>query len=129
MRGTHPADLAAILTAIPPDDRQLVFEQIDARTAGLTLVELHDEVRDPIIGQPQRATTSPRRSRVSMPTISPTWRRRCLNRCSDAAAALRDSDRSWVIDTSAYPEDTVGRLMRQDVIGLRAEQTVGEVPE
>src|SRR6188472_4359371 len=45
LRGIHPADLAMVLTALPTTDRMIVSRQLPSRDAGLTLVELDDEIR------------------------------------------------------------------------------------
>ena len=40
--------------------------------------------------------------------------------------AFEAADRSWVVDTAAYVEGTVGRLMRQDVVAVRSDLTAGD---
>jgi hypothetical protein len=44
VRGLHPADLAAILESLPPEDRLIVFRQLPRRDAGLTLVEVSTDL-------------------------------------------------------------------------------------
>ncbi len=49
VRGLHPADLAFIVEALPPDQRQLVWDQVAPPLRGQALVEMSDAVRQPIV--------------------------------------------------------------------------------
>ena len=47
VRGLHPADLAFIVEALPPDQRQLIWDQVAPPLRGQALVEMSDAVRQP----------------------------------------------------------------------------------
>ena len=49
VRGLHPADLSFIVEALPPEQRQLVWDQVAPPLRGLALVEMSDAVRQPIV--------------------------------------------------------------------------------
>jgi len=55
LRAMHPADVAFVLEALPPVDRQTVWDQIDADKAGLVFVE---------VSTVRRPTSLPRASLV-----------------------------------------------------------------
>jgi hypothetical protein len=45
----HPADVAFVLEALPPEDRQTVWAQLSADAAGQVLVEVPDTVRASLV--------------------------------------------------------------------------------
>ena len=49
LRSLHPADIASILESVPPDDRLLVWGQLQPAQAGPALVEVSVPVRDALI--------------------------------------------------------------------------------
>src|SRR5688572_31486935 len=49
VRGLHPADLAFIVEALPPDQRQLIWDQVAPPLRGQALVEMSDAVRQPLV--------------------------------------------------------------------------------
>src|SRR5688572_7592964 len=48
LRGMHPADVAHVLEALPPDDRRMAWEQLDSESAADAFVELSDAVRSSV---------------------------------------------------------------------------------
>lgn len=126
LRGLHPADLAAILGQLPTADRLLVYRQLRARDAGLTLVELDDEVRNALIDDLSAEELVRAASELDADDLA--WLSDWLPEevVRHAWRALRAAGRSRQLDTAAYPEESVGRLMRQDVVTVRGDQTVGE---
>ena len=126
LRDGHPADLAAVLTTLAPDDRLVVFGQLEHKTAGLTLVELDEEVRSTIIEHLDHAALANVVAGLDpddLAYLSASLPDDIVKTASDALGA---SDRSWFVDSNAYPPDSVGRLMRQDVIALRADERVAD---
>ncbi|HBN73531.1 MAG TPA: magnesium transporter, partial [Sutterella sp.] len=49
LRSLHPADVAYVLEALPPDDRLAVWQLVDAHDEGDVLVEVSDGVRETLI--------------------------------------------------------------------------------
>jgi magnesium transporter len=129
LRGIHPADLAMMLTSLPTTDRMIVFRQLPSRYAGLTLVELDDEIRANVVEalDPQELVhTIADLDADDFAYLSPSLPDAVVRQVSQA---FEDADRSWVVDTAAYVEGTVGRLMRQDVVALRIDLTAGDAIE
>ena len=126
LRGGHPADLASMLATVPPDDRHAVFGQLEPRAAGLTLVELDDEVRQSVIENLQERTLAKVVAGLDaddLAYLSPSLPAAVVR---DATEALGAANRSWFVDSSAYPAGSVGRLMRRDVVTLKTEDTVDD---
>jgi magnesium transporter len=129
LRGLHPADLAVVLTTLPTTDRMIVFRQLPSRDAGLALVELDDEIRANVIEtlDPQELTQSiADLDADDFAYLSPSLPEAVVRQVSEQFEA---ADRTWVVDTAAYVEGTVGRLMRQDVVAVRIDLTAGDAIE
>jgi magnesium transporter len=129
LRGTHPADLAAILSSLPNDDRLLVFGQLAPRDAGLTLVEMDEEIREAMVDSLTSAELVAAVRDLDADDLAYLSSSLPDEVVRAASGELGAAGRSWIVDSSAYPEDSVGRLMRQDVIAVRGEQTAGEILE
>lgn len=126
LRGVHPADLATMLASLPTTDRMIVFRQLPSRDAGLTLVELDDEVRANVLDDltdDEIAQAVAELDADDFAYLSPSLPAAVVRQASQAFEAAA---RSWVVDTAAYREGTVGRLMRQDVVALRQDLSAGD---
>src|SRR5262245_18405463 len=126
LRGTHPADLAVVLESLDVADRVLVFRQLAARDAGLTLVELDPGARAGLVDGLSGAELSSAVAELDADDLAYLSDSLPKEVIAQASAALAAADRSWLVDTSAYAEDTVGRLMSQDVVSVKSDQTVAE---
>ena len=73
-RSQLPADIAAILEALPLEERLVVWDLVKADRDGEILVEVSDAVRESLIATMDSRSWS-RRPRRSRPTSSPTSRR------------------------------------------------------
>jgi magnesium transporter len=126
LRGMHPADLALILASLPTTDRLIVFRQLPPRETGLTLVELDDEVRASVIGELRPDELIQAVGALDADDFAYLAPSLPDDIVTELSATFGSADRSWLVDTAAYGEGTVGRLMRQDVVALRLDQTAGE---
>jgi magnesium transporter len=126
VRGVHPADLAAILESLSPDDRLIVWRQLPRREAGLTLVELGTDLREWIVDaleRPELVDALTELDADDLAYLSESLPKDVLSELSDR---LQGRDRLWVAETGGYADDSVGRLMSPDVISVREDQQVGD---
>lgn len=126
LRGTHPADVAAILASLPQDERLLLFRQLAPSEAGLTLVELDTEVRENLVehlGTGELAASVAELDADDLAYLSGALPEAVVQAADDA---LRARELAARIDTQMFPEDSIGRFMRQDAVDIRVERTVGE---
>jgi magnesium transporter len=129
LRGIHPADLAGILASLPTEERLLVFRQLESRDAGLTLVELEPEIRETVIEGLSRDEIATAVRELDADDLAYLADALPADVYRNAAATLQAADRSWTVDPNTFPEDSVGRLMRRDVVALRADQPAGDALE
>jgi magnesium transporter len=129
VRGLHPADLAAILESLPPEDRLIVWRQMPRRDAGLTLVEVSTDLREWIVDALERQELIDALAELDADDLSYLSESLPEDVLAALSERLQARDRSWVADTRGYAEDSVGRLMSPDVISVREDQSVGDAIE
>ncbi|MET0213510.1 MAG: magnesium transporter [Vicinamibacterales bacterium] len=129
LRAQHPADIAVVLDSLSGDDRRLVFGQLDPAQAGAALVESSDAVRASLIealGRDELVRALGTLDADDLAFLASEIPDDVMEEVSQALAA---QDRSWLKDAQHHDEDSVGRLMTQDVVVVRDAQTVAEVLE
>src|SRR5688572_13631913 len=126
LRTLHPADVASLLESVPPDDRLLVWGQLQPALAGEALVEVSTPLRESLIEE-----TPPDRLFAILSELDADDLRYLSDSIPPAVltrltAALDARDRSWVEDSRSFPEGSTARLMTQDVLSLHGSQTAEE---
>ena len=119
LRAQHPADIAVVLDSLSGDDRRLVFGQLDPAQAGAALVESSDAVRASLIeelGRDELVRALGTLDADDLAFLSGEIPDDVMEEVSQALAA---QDRSWLKDAQHHDEDSVGRLMTQDVVVVR----------
>ncbi|WP_369958598.1 magnesium transporter [Pseudomonas benzenivorans] len=123
----HPAKVAGLLEALPPEERRSVWSMVETERAGKVLIYLHDEIRvalaleldlDDLIASAAHLELD---DRVDLIQTLPGELGTKLLRASSA------SQRSQLESMLAYPEDSAGGLMNADVIQIRADVKVSTV--
>lgn len=122
----HPADIAELFYELSPDEQVALFRLLPEERAGEVLSEVDPDVARTLIEQ-----VSPERMADILEDIA----------MDDAAELLEDLPRpvrdelidlmqpgeaAEVRDLLAYPEESAGRIMTQDVARLRRRWTVDE---
>ncbi len=127
LRRIHAADLAHMLEALNPEERQLVWAELNAGQRADLMLELSEAVLESVleITPPEQVLTS----MASMDAddiaylgefLPPELFRQALQR-------LKVEDREWVRDSIAYPENSVGHLMGSDLLSVRCEDSLDSV--
>jgi magnesium transporter len=129
VKGLHPADMATILASLPPDDRAIVWQQLPRREAGLVLVEATEDVRASIVEHVTNDELGAAVTELDADDLAYLSDSLPPGVLAAATADLAARDRSWLVDTQSYPDDSVGRLMTQDALLVRDDQTIGDAIE
>ena len=127
VRTLHPADAAFILEALPPDQRLIVWSEIDTGRKGHVLVEVGDAVRPSLIDALDRAELSAALRTLDADDLAFLSDSVPAEALQDASHELDAGERSWLETSIAYPEDTVGHVMTPDAVAMRDTLTVGQV--
>ncbi len=129
LRLQHPADIAVILDSLPADDRLLVFRQLQPEQAGASLVEASEAVRASLIEELNRDELVSALRTLDADDLAFLSGEAPEDVLEEVSQSLAAQDRSWLKDARHHDEDSVGRLMTQDVVVVRETQTVAEVLE
>jgi magnesium transporter len=127
LRLQHPADIAVILESLPADDRLLVFRQLAPEQAGAALVEGSEAVRASLIEELNRDELVRALRTLDADDLAFLSGEAPEDVLEEVSQSLAAEDRSWLKDARHHDEDSVGRLMTQDVVVVREAQTVAEV--
>jgi len=123
----HPAKIAGLLEALPPEERRSVWSMVDTERAGKVLTYLHDEIRialaldldiEELIASAEHLELD---DRVDLIQTLPGELGNKLLRASSA------SQRKQLESMLSYPEDSAGGLMNADAIQIRADVKVSTV--
>jgi magnesium transporter len=127
VRALHPADLAYVLESLPSDDRQQVWNALEASQAAEALVELDPAARSRIVDR-----TDERRLIRIASALDPDDLAWIADDLPDSVMhhvrqSLDEAERHLLQQTDTLPPNTVGRLMSGDVVAVRDSQTIGEL--
>ena len=131
LRTMHPADVAFVLEALPPEDRATVWDQIPADRAGLVFVEVSNVVRGWLIERTEHD---------ALVTLLTTLDPEDLGYISDeippevlqeVSRALESQDRQAFESTIRYDESQIGHHMTHEWVVVpethTVQQTLGDL--
>ena len=115
----HPADIGNLLESIPPEQRQILWSQVDTEMVGEVLLELPEDVRlDLVKTMDDRALISAARF-MDTDDIADLIPDLSDDVIAEILFALDKQDRQRLNAVLSYPEDTAGGLMNVDTVTVR----------
>ncbi|MCD6679097.1 MAG: magnesium transporter [Burkholderiaceae bacterium] len=123
----HPADIAYILEALPPDDRLLVWDLVQSDKDGEILLEVSDSVRETLIRSMDRAELIEAVETLDADEIAelaPDLPREVVE---EVRRGLTQQEREQLRASMSFPEGSVGELMDFEAITVRREYTLDMV--
>jgi len=127
LNSTHPAKVAGLLESLPPEERNLAWEMVDAERAGKVLVHLHEEVRFGLIAETDTEDLVATVQTMEMDDLVELIRRLPEERRAEVVQAMDRKEREQLASILSYPEDSAGGLMNTDQISVRADVTIRTV--
>ncbi|MCG6938474.1 MAG: magnesium transporter [Gammaproteobacteria bacterium] len=125
----HAADLAQIIEMLPPDDRQLVWSRVIERCGGEVLLEVSDAVRLSLINnmsQQQLQLALEQMDGDDLAYIADDIPEQLL---SERLESLSHEDRNWIRESQNYVEGSVGDLMSNEMVIVRAADTLEQAEQ
>ncbi|AXK39537.1 magnesium transporter [Crenobacter cavernae] len=119
----HPADIAYILEALPPEDRLLVWELVKAERDGEILLEVSDAVRETLIESMdphELVAAAEQLDADELADLAPDLPRQVVY---EVMGALDAEERQQLQSALSYRDDQVGALMDFDIVKIRADVT------
>ena len=127
LRRMHPAKVAGLLEALPPDERRSVWSMVDTERAGKVLTYLHDEIRTALaqeLDMEDLVTSAQHLELDDLVDLIQSLPEQLGLRLMQAASGSR---REQLESMLSYPEDSAGGLMNADAIEVRADVRIGTV--
>ena len=123
----HPADIANLLEAMPPEERELLWEQVEPSIEGEVLAYLHDEARASIIEEMDDAELLAATEQMDVEDLA-TVLEELPSDVSGTLLESLDQDRRARLQTVlAYDDGTAGRIMSVDLLSVRPDVSLAVV--
>ncbi|MEO5573479.1 MAG: magnesium transporter [Gammaproteobacteria bacterium] len=139
LNGLHPAEIASLLESLPLEQRELVWELVDAEHEGDVLLYVNDAVRANLIRQMETHELVAAAEGLATDDLADILQDLPETVIREVLQSMDAQDRQRLESVMSYPEDTAGGLMNTDTITLRADVTIdvvlrylrrrGELPE
>lgn len=117
----HPSDIAFILESLPENERQAVWQLVDAQHDADVLLEVDDWARESLIKSMDvedlvAATGTMDADELAdlVPDLPPDV-------VAEVQKGLTDAERAQLIEAMGYPEDTVGAIMDFEMVRVRED--------
>jgi magnesium transporter len=135
----HPAETALLLESLPPAQRALVWELVDADAQGDVLVELSEEVRSELLAGMQPDELVAAAEGLALDDLADLLAELPEAVTRQVLKSMDQQDRDRLSAVLAYPEDSAGGLMNTDTVTVRPDVPIevvlrylrmrGELPE
>lgn len=126
VRDVHPALLADVLEAMPPDQRLGIWEAAEHRTRGETLTELHDEVLRRLADEADADALGDAMAPLQPDELADLEPHVPVSAMQAALARMDRHKRHRFERVRRYPEDVAGGLMDIDAVTVQPPMTLGD---
>jgi magnesium transporter len=124
LEALHPADIAALLEALPLDERLIVWDLVKAERDGEILLEVSDAVRESLIAHMESrelVAAAEQLDTDEIADLAPDLPREVMQ---DVFKSLSVEEREQLRAAMSYPEDSVGALMDFELVTVRDDVSV-----
>ncbi|MEZ5498539.1 MAG: magnesium transporter [Steroidobacteraceae bacterium] len=124
LNSMHPAEIASLIESLPPTQRDVVWEFVDAEIEGDVLVELSEPIRAKLIASMEAEELIAATEGLEVDDLADLVADlpEAVNRQLLTAMDRRDRERLRAV--LAFDEDTAGGLMNTDTISVRPDVTI-----
>ncbi|WP_291010042.1 magnesium transporter [Hydrogenophaga sp.] len=124
---THPAKVAGLLEALPPDERRAVWSMVETERAGKVLTFLHEEICAALAQDLDPDDLAASVQTLALDDLVDLIQSLPSEIGARLMAATGGSRRQQLEALLSHPEDSAGGLMNADPIEVRADVRVGTV--
>lgn len=123
----HPAKVAGLLEALPPDERRTVWSMVETERTGKVLTFLHDEIRIKLAQDLEHEDLVGAALHLELDDLVDLIQTLPSELGSRLLHTTTGTRREQLESMLSYPEDTAGGLMDANPIEVRANVKVGTV--
>ena len=123
----HPAKVAGLLEALPPEERSSVWHMVETERTGKVLAYLHDEIREHLALDLDLEDLIAAVRYLELDDLVDLIQTLPEDLGNTLLTASSDSRREKLESMLSYPEDSAGGLMNTDAIEVRADVKTGTV--
>jgi magnesium transporter len=123
----HPADVAYILEALPPEERLVVWDLVRAERDGDILIEVSESVRESLIASMDRAELLAAAETLDTDDLADIAADLPVDVVEEVRRGLTPEEREQFRAAMSYGEDTVGARMDFDMVTMPNDFTVQRV--
>lgn len=127
LAGFHVADLAALMTNLPDEDRQNVWSHMPATRRGDVFCELDEAVRARVIRDTPQSDLENLLLQLDADDLSLVADELPGDVLEQTLARRQSVERDWVKEALSFPDDCCGHWMSRDLICVRRQQTLEQV--
>ena len=120
----HPADVAFVLEALPPEERLVIWDLVDARNDGEVLVELSGAVREGLIRTMARADLVAAAASLEADDLADIADELPSDIVEEVRRGLTPAEREQLRAAMSYAEDTVGARMDFEMVTISRDATL-----
>ncbi len=127
LQRTHPAKVAGLLEALPPDERRTVWSMVETERAGKVLTYLHEEICASLARDLDPDDLAASVQTLELDDLVDLIQALPAELGAQLMASAGGSRRKQLETLLSYPEDSAGGLMNADAIEVRAGVRIGTV--
>lgn len=120
----HPSDIAFILESLPVNERQAVWQLVDAEHDADVLLEVDDWARESLIESMDHQDLVAATGTMDADEIADLVADLPADVVAEVQKGLTDEERAQLIEAMGYPEDTVGAIMDFEMVRVRDDVTL-----
>jgi len=123
----YPAEIAHLLESLTPQQRTIVWEQVDPSKHGEVLILVTEDVRDRIMDEMHHHELIAATEHLETDDLADILPALPDAVISEILQAMDEQDRKRLEAVLSYPEDSAGGLMNTDTITVRADVSIDVV--
>jgi magnesium transporter len=139
LKTLHPADIADVLEAIPPEQRHELWRKVDPALMGEVLLEVPEAVRADLLNELDQASLITAVQALNTDDVADLLPALSPEATAEILFFMDKQQRQRLDAVLSFPEDTAGGLMNVDAVTVRENITLqvvlrylrllGELPE
>ena len=124
LENLHPADIAYVLEALPPDERRLVWDSVKREADGAILLEVSEPVREGLIESMSEAELVAAVKDLDADDVADLAEHLPEAVVEQVQSELTPEEREQLRAVMSYPEDSVGARMDFEFVRVREDVTL-----